>query len=162
MDTIFRKILRKLPHCTWGGFAILYLLTACMADEEYSLSPADKLTFPTDTIAFDTIISGQPTSTYSFQIYNHNEKALRLPKIYLERGIESDFVVNIDGTYLENGSASDFEISGRDSLRGFVFVNTPQKTVTIQLRQRTNLFSLQRLVHGRKLYLQLADNLLFP
>lgn len=127
MDTIFRKILRKLPHCTWGGFAILYLLTACMADEEYSLSPADKLTFPTDTIAFDTIISGQPTSTYSFQIYNHNEKALRLPKIYLERGIESDFVVNIDGTYLENGSASDFEISGRDSLRGFVFVNTPSK-----------------------------------
>ncbi len=119
--------LKKLPCLVWGGFLALSLLVGCMDDEEYSLSPTDRLTFSTDTLSFDTIISGQPTNTYTFEVYNHGGKALRLPTIFLEKGAASDFCVNVDGVFLEGGSATDFEIGAKDSLRVFLFANIPAK-----------------------------------
>lgn len=102
------------------------LLAACISDEDYSTSLSDRLAFSADTVAFDTVISGQPANTRTFLAYNRNKKALRLPQIALANGAASDFRVNVDGTYLENGAAGDFEIAGEDSMR--VFVEMTAKT----------------------------------
>ena len=98
-----------------------------MDDEEYSVSPDDRLFFSVDTVKLDTVISGQLTNTYTFQVYNPGKKALRIPRVYLEAGAASAYRVNVDGTFLEGGSAGDFEISDGDSLRVFLALNAPDR-----------------------------------
>lgn len=119
-------LLEKLPLVLMGGFFLLSaLLTSCMDDEEFSTSPSDRLAFSQDSVLFDTVISGAPTNTYTFQVYNRTKKALRLSRVYLEGGAESPFKANVDGTYLDGGSASGFEVSAGDSLRVFLNVSAP-------------------------------------
>lgn len=110
----------------WSG-VVLPALVSCWDDEVYSVSSTQGLEFSKDTIAFDTIMTGMATNTYTFQVYNRGEKALRLPQVYLESGKDSPFRVNVDGTFLENGAATDFEVSGGDSLRVFLFLNAPER-----------------------------------
>lgn len=107
-------------------FLVLFaLLGGCMDDEEYTVSADDRLLFSTDKVAFDTILSGTPTNTYSFLVYNPAKKAIRIPRVRLGRGAESPFKVNVDGTPLTAGEASDFEIAGRDSIVVYLMVNIP-------------------------------------
>lgn len=96
------------------------MLGACADDEDYTVSPTDKLEFSTDSVKFDTVISGQPTNTYTFMVYNRHRKPIRIPRVHLESGNQSMFRVNVDGTYLQSGSGSDFEIAAEDSLRVFL------------------------------------------
>lgn len=105
--------------------AFFLLVISCMKDEEYTVSPKDVLTFSADTVAFDTIISGSATNTYTFTVYNRANKALRIPRVMLEGGETSPFYVNVDGTPLKNGIAEDFEIASHDSLIVFLMANVP-------------------------------------
>lgn len=106
-------------------FSALIFLPACLSEEEYSISPNDLLTFSTDTVAFDTIITGNPTNTYSFIVYNRGKKALRIPTVALERRAESPFKVVVDGTTLFDGVAHDFEIASKDSLIVYLMAKLP-------------------------------------
>ncbi|MDR0682738.1 MAG: hypothetical protein LBG15_12970 [Dysgonamonadaceae bacterium] len=99
--------------------------------EDYSTSPDDLLAFSTDTIAFDTIITTINTPFQIFKVYNPHSRALLISSVYLEKGAESGFKINVDGR--AGSSAENVEIRGKDSL--FVFVdakpakngsNTPQ------------------------------------
>ena len=119
--------LRKLPLILWGGFLLLCSVVSCMDDEEYSVSPDDRLVFSVDTVKLDTVISGQLTNTYTFQVYNPGKKSLRIPRVFLESGAASPYRVNVDGTILEGGEAQDFEISDGDSLRVFLALNAPDR-----------------------------------
>ena len=118
----------KLSFFLRGGFLLVLcgmLLGACMNDDEYSMSPADRLDFSADTVSFDTVFSGQPTTTSSFEVYNPTRKSIRLKNVYLEGEGNSVFRVNVDGVFLENGrlSGSEVEIPARDSIRIFVMAN---------------------------------------
>lgn len=96
---------------------------ACSDDDSFSTSRSDVLTFSTDTISMDTVFSTVPTSTYTFWVYNNNDDGLRLPLVRLQRGNQSGFRVNVDGSYLDNtsgSSVSNLEIRGGDSIRVFV------------------------------------------
>lgn len=105
---------------------LLLTLAACMGEEDFSTLPHDKLEFSTDTLAFDTVIAGEATNTYTFQVFNRHDKALRINHISLGKGSTSPFAVNIDGTWLKGGaSAFDFTISAHDSLRVFVQLLAP-------------------------------------
>lgn len=117
--TFFREIL------IWCivGIVLFPVFTSCMQDDEFSTSPDDGLVFSQDTIAFDTIISGQPTNTYTFQVYNPSTKALRISKVYLEGGSGSPYRVNVDGTFLSDGEGGGFELRAKDSLRVFLFLH---------------------------------------
>lgn len=108
-------------------FVSLFLFVSCMEDEDYTLSPNDLLTFSTDTVAFDTIISGAATQTYRFSVHNYASKAIRITHVDLERGKDSPFVVNVDGIPLVDGSASDFEIASQDSMIVYLMANLPDK-----------------------------------
>lgn len=106
---------------------ITCLLAACMGDEDYTLSSSHTLRFSTDTVAFDTIISGVSTHTYSVTVYNKADKAIRIPQVWLERGAGSPFKVNVDGTPLTEGRGEDFEIAARDSMIVFLMANLPEQ-----------------------------------
>lgn len=105
---------------------ILLALPACMKDDDYTTSPTDTLRFSADTVAFDTIISGMPTNTYTFTVYNPAKKAIRIPRVFLEKGAASHFQVNVDGTPLTGGEATDFEIAAKDSMLVYLFANVPE------------------------------------
>lgn len=105
----------------------LLLVCSCLDDEEYSTSASDLLSFSTDTVAFDTIISGTPTNTYTFTVYNRAKKALRIPQVFLEKGAASPFKVNVDGTALSNGAGADFEIAKEDSMIVYLMANVPEE-----------------------------------
>lgn len=102
------------------------LLTACMGEDDYTVSPNDRLTFSTDTVALDTVISGSATSTSRIVVYNKASKAVRIAQVGLERGAASPFKLNVDGTPLTAGAAADFEIAANDSLIVFLMANVPE------------------------------------
>jgi hypothetical protein len=92
---------------------------SCRKDFDTILSTG-KLEFSKDTVYLDTIFSNIGSSTYSFKIYNRSNRPITIPKIRLEKGINSNYRLNIDGI-----SGEDFEnidILAKDSI--FVFVET--------------------------------------
>ena len=117
--------------------AVTLMFTACMDDENYSLSKSDLLTFSTDSIKLDTIFSTVPSSTRSFWVYNKTSHGLRCKNIRLDNGNQVGFRANVDGTYLSPASGyqvNDVEIRKGDSIRVFIeltstknFGTTPQK-----------------------------------
>ena len=114
-------------------FFLLLVITAfvaCADDESFSASSALRLDFPADTVKLDTVFSGTASSTYTFWVYNRNDKGLRLQSVRLKRGNQTGFRVNVDGTYLDNTNGSqtnDIEIRGNDSIMVFVEM-TPYET----------------------------------
>ena len=104
---------------------MLLALASCMGEEQYSVSVHDTMVFSADTVAFDTVIAGQSTNTYTFQLFNRGEKALRIQKANLGLGQASPFVANVDGLWLSDGEGGPFTIYGKDSLRVFVKLNAP-------------------------------------
>lgn len=153
---------KALLHLVWSGLFVLSALTACMDDTDFSSSPSDRLAFSADTVRMDTVISGQATNTYTFEVYNPNEKAIRLPQIYLEQGAQSPFRVNVDGTFLEGGSASGFEIDAKDSLRVFLFVNIEDQQADEAIRVTDNLIFVTESGTSQKVNLEAYGQSVIP
>lgn len=108
--------------------AVASALVACTDDDSFSTSRSDVLSFSADTVSLDTVFSTVPTSTYTFWVYNNSGDGLRLSTVRLQRGNQSGYRVNVDGTFLDtsNGSlASGFEVRKGDSLRVFVELTSP-------------------------------------
>lgn len=114
----------------------LLAVAACMKDDAYIVSSTAELTFSTDTVALDTVIAGQGSNTYTFEVYNKQNKAIRITRVWLENGAASDFKVNVDGSALTSGETNDLEIAAKDSMRVFLFVKT--KDLNADTPQRTS------------------------
>jgi hypothetical protein len=76
----------------------------------------------------DTLFSTVPSSTYTFWIRNNSSDGIRIQNARLERGGQSGFRVNVDGTYLDP-VANNFEVREGDSLLVFVEVTTGENGV---------------------------------
>lgn len=99
--------------------AILALLIShsCRKDELLTDTSAN-LNFSEDTVYFDTVLSTLGSITQYFLIYNPYEQPVEVENIYLAKGSDSFFRLNLDG---EKGrSFSKVFIPAKDSL--FVFV----------------------------------------
>lgn len=92
------------------------VLAACSDYESFSDSPSFRLTFSTDTVAFDTLVSTIPSSTKTLYAFNRNADGMRISKVALEAGANSLFRVNVDGRSLVDGQWQDFEVLRGDSL----------------------------------------------
>lgn len=102
---------------------IFAAFTACSDDDSFTMSRSALLTFSRDTVSLDTVFSEEPSSTYTFWVYNKNDEGLRLRQVRLQRGNQSGYRVNVDGVYLDNSLGStvnDIEIRKGDSIRVFV------------------------------------------
>ena len=140
MRNIFCKIF--LPT-----LAVALGATSCMDDDSFTQSSAYSLSMSTDTLLLDTTFSTVPTPTKTFWVYNRSGKGLRLSNVRLQRGNQSGFRVNVDGTYLGQQSGfqtSDIEVRNKDSIRVFVELTSPKNgQSTPQLVEDNLLFTLE-------------------
>lgn len=98
-------------------------LYACSDNDSFTTSRSEYLTFQCDTLTMDTVFSTVPSRTYNFWVYNRSADGLRLNQVRLERGNQTGFRVNVDGSYLDNQSGSQvqgLEVRKGDSIRVFV------------------------------------------
>lgn len=100
--------------------AIVALSFSSCIDDEFSTSSSDILTFSTDTVAFDTVITGQGTPTKQFLIYNKGKKMLNISSIKVAGESKGHFFLNVDG--MKGDEFHDIEVRGQDSI--FVFVES--------------------------------------
>lgn len=101
------------------------LLAACWGEEDYTLSPHDRLRFSTDTLAFDTVIAGEPTGTRMLDVHNEASKTLRIKAVFLAKGKASLWRVNLDGEFLQGGRTDNVNLLPNDSLRLFAEMTAP-------------------------------------
>ena len=123
--------------------SIVALFTACSDNDSFSANPSSQLTFSVDTLQLDTLFSNIPSSTYTFWVFNRTGDGLRINSVRLERGNQSGFRANVDGTFLDP-VANNIEVRKGDSLRVFVEV-TPQQNNAIdpQLIEDQLVFTLE-------------------
>ena len=92
------------------------LFAACDDYDDFTTDPSARLTFSDFTVAFDTVITAQGSSTRTLMVRNYNDAGLRIRSVALQRGADSPFRVNVDGQYLDGGSGTDFEVRTQDSI----------------------------------------------
>ncbi|MBR4644099.1 MAG: hypothetical protein IKO73_02930 [Bacteroidaceae bacterium] len=115
-------------------YIILLLLSAlfyaCSDYDSFSNDPAFRLSFSTDTVKFDTLISTISSPTKTLYVFNKNSDGLRVANVCLLKGSESLFRVNVDGEYLVNGTGNDFLIRKNDSIIVRIEVTMPESGTT--------------------------------
>lgn len=98
-------------------FALIIGFVSCREDFDFDLA-SDNLSFSKDTLNLDTIFNYTNSQTYKLTIKNNQNKDILVPRIYLSRGANSFFKINVDGM-----AGSEFEnvaIRSKDSI--FIFV----------------------------------------
>jgi hypothetical protein len=108
-------------------------LTSCRGEQQLTSTPNLRLSFSTDTVAFDTLFTDVSSATHTFLVYNHNKEDLCIMHAGLAGGTDSPYRVNMDG--LEGSSLADLSIRSGDSM--YVFVE-----VTIDARGQDELFEV--------------------
>ncbi|MRT91819.1 choice-of-anchor Q domain-containing protein [Ancylomarina sp. 16SWW S1-10-2] len=111
--------MRKLIY-TLIIFSFVYFITACDNKEEFNHDSDFNLTFSKESISFDTIFSGLPSTTSQLKIYNLSSKTIQIDEIHLEN--DSDYQLNINGIIGNNSNKT--EILPKDSLYIFIKLNT--------------------------------------
>ena len=99
------------------GVFVILSFSSCIEDE-FTTSTSDILTFSTDTVAFDTVITGQGTPTKQFLIYNKSKKMLNISSIRVAGESKGHFFLNVDG--VKGDEFHDIEVRGQDSIYVFV------------------------------------------
>lgn len=113
---------------------ILIFLGSCRKDENFLTDPSAKLSFSTDSIAFDTVFTTIGTTTKNFRVYNPHNEPIKISTIRLRHGQQSAFRINVDGIASQN--VQDVEILPGDSL--YIFVEA-----TINPRDQDNPFFVE-------------------
>ena len=90
----------KYRNLIFTALAALLLLAACSDDDSFTTSTSRLLTFSTDTVRLDTVFSNVPSPRRDMWVYNRSGEGIRLSDIRLEKGNQTGFRVNVDGTYL--------------------------------------------------------------
>lgn len=105
-------------HLLPSALLLTVVMAACINDD-FSTSQSDVLSFSTDTVTFDTVITLQTTATRQFVVYNRGSKQIRISDIHVEgTATGGHFNINVDG--LRGSSFSDIEVRGGDSIYVFV------------------------------------------
>lgn len=84
------------------------------SSEDISFDPDLRLTYSTDTVTFDTLFSTVGSITKRFKIYNPNEKAIQLNRLFLGAGNQSSYSLTVNG--VKEKSFQNEIIYGNDSL----------------------------------------------
>lgn len=111
-----KTILRRSVWIAWIGF--LAAMVACEQDK-INYDSSLKLEFSTDTVFFDTIFTGDGSTTKMFKIYNRANNRLQISQVFLSEN--SRYLVNLDGVSAKQ--FSDVIINARDSMTVFVQVD---------------------------------------
>lgn len=130
MITSLRHPLPFLKVRGWGWALFLLLFIACDDYDTFTTDRSSTLTFSSDTVAFDTLITTIPSSTKTLTVYNRGDKGLHISEVRLDAGAASPFRVNIDGQDISrtaDNRATDFEVRRRDSILVRIEVTVPEQ-----------------------------------
>lgn len=97
---------------------VLFIISISCIEDDFTTSSNDKLTFSTDTIAFDTIFTELATPATKFMVFNKNKKMIKISSIKMNGSSKAKFFLNVDG--IKGEEFKDVEIRGKDSI--FVYV----------------------------------------
>lgn len=134
------KNISKTALCIY----IAAMFAACSDNDSFSASPDNMLTFDTDTLSLDTVFSTLPSPHKVLMVHNNSGDGLRITNVRLNKGNQTGFRVNVNGTFLGEKTGwqvNDLELRKNDSLRVFV-----------ELTSNSNNDTLPRIV---------SDNLVF-
>lgn len=121
--------MKHLPY-----YIVLLLAVFCSACDDYdswTQSPSSLLAFSADTVRFDTLITGQSSTTRTLIVRNQGDKGLRIARVALNEGEKSLFRVNVDGQYLDGGAGEEFEVRRKDSIYVRAEVRLPESDDTL-------------------------------
>ena len=107
----------------WGVLLVMLAaisMSSCRDEHGFSTDPSHRLTFSTDTVAFDTLFTEVSSATQVFLVHNRNRADLHIAQARLGGGEHSPYRVNVDG--LSGSAFSDLTIRGGDSMYVFVEV----------------------------------------
>ena len=94
-------------------------ITSCRKD--FSTVPSfGQLEFSKDTVFLDTIFTNIGSATYNLKVYNRGNDDITIPNIALERGLGSNYRLNVDG--IPGKGFQNIDILAKDSI--FIFVET--------------------------------------
>tara|TARA_R110001632_G_scaffold43376_1_gene109859 strand:- start:17749 stop:19263 length:1515 start_codon:yes stop_codon:yes gene_type:complete len=94
-------------------------ITSCRKD--FSTVPSfGQLEFSKDTVFLDTIFTNIGSATYNLKVYNRGNDDITIPNIALERGLGSNYRLNVDG--IPGKNFQNIDILAKDSI--FIFVET--------------------------------------
>ena len=112
--------MHKLSLIRYIWIILVVMAFVSCREEQLSDDPTMHLSFSKDTVSFDTVFTSLGSSTKQFLVYNPNDNAIRINRIWLDN--DNEFQVNIDGeTNLK--LLADIVLYGHDSLYVFVKVN---------------------------------------
>ena len=120
INIIIIRFIIKMKRILFFLFVVA-LFVACADDDSFSASSGLRLDFPSDTVKLDTVFSRTSSSTYSFWVHNRNDDGVRLKSVYLKKGNQTGFRVNVNGTYI-----------GSDAV--LTLHNVPDQKVTVGIR----------------------------
>ena len=109
--------MKRLVYIAAICVVAILALTACINDD-YTTSTSDVLTFSTDTVTFDTVVTQQGTPTKQFVVYNRSSKQVRISSIKVLGNENGRFFINVDG--VKGEVFHDVDIRGGDSIYVFV------------------------------------------
>ena len=134
-----------LIGCLLGLLSMM--LTACNDNDTFTTSPGYLLQMPQDTLSLDTVFSTVPSPHKTFVIHNNSGEGIRIATTKLQKGTQSGFRVNVNGTFLSNSTAhliKDMEVRNGDSIRIFVEMTAPLQGDNVPRLVEDNLvFTLQ-------------------
>lgn len=103
-----------------SGLTALFVFSlGCRRDLSFAQDGV-KLAFSKDTVYLDTVFSGVGSSTYTLRVFNPSNEAVMIDRVFLARGQQSYFRMNVDGNSTKD--ASNVEILPGDSMHIFLEV----------------------------------------
>lgn len=110
--------MNKLHYILILAASVVLLPLAGCIEDDFTRSSSDVLEFSTDTVAFDTVITGAGTPTKQFVVRNKSKKQLNISSIKVAGISDGHFFINVDG--MRGEEFHDVEIRGEDSVYVFV------------------------------------------
>ncbi len=95
--------------------------TSCKKSNDVILTGDNAIGFSADTVTFDTVFTSLGSFTTWIKVYNHQNSAVTLNSVRLEKGANSYFHLNVDGR--EGNEVKSVEIAAHDSIYVFATVN---------------------------------------
>lgn len=95
-------------------------MSSCKKDKLITDTSA-KVRFSADSVLFDTVFTTLGSATRNIRVINPYKQKIKISAITLVGGINSQFIVNVDGA--KGRSFNDIEIAANDSMFIFIQVN---------------------------------------
>lgn len=112
-----------------------FIFTACYK-EKFTTDQKDDVTFSTDTLSFDTVLTSISTVTRYFKVYNPHDLSIKVNNVSLSGPNAAFFNLNVDG--LNGDVASEVTILPHDSI--YVFA---EATIDPDLPESVSPFILE-------------------